>query len=197
MEHHNKKRKNTYWYAAVVGLCFVAFFTFVSVKFLSQARLANDELIAEHIVQLDDIFKRINETCTIIGFRHKKDYIDFLNVKSFAGSVVGSMNLAEPAKWQGPYVHESLTIGGKEYQIVATKKGFYIVPGDGVRLANGKILGKTLHINYRTDIEALMRDPKALLSDDKPLAAHIETYQNPFEALSKTDFLDEEIETTY
>ena len=106
-------------------------------------------------------------------------YIDFLNVGAFEGPVVGPMSLLEPKNWKGPYLRESLTVGGKEYQIIGTKKGYFIVPGDGVSLGNGKVIGKTLIINQNSDIEAMMRDPKALLSGDKPLAARIAMYENP------------------
>ncbi len=59
------------------------------------------------------------------------------------------------------------------------------MPGDGVALANGKVIGKTLVINSDSDIEAMMRDPQALLSNNKPLAARVETYQNPALALER------------
>ncbi len=150
----------------------------VIVRYLFQARVENDALIADHIEQLKDIFKGINESCKITGFRYPKDQIDFLNVISFAGSVVGSMNLLEPHNWKGPYLKENLTIAGKEYEIVATKKGYFIIPGDGVKLANGKIIGKTLPITPDSDIDAMMRDPQALLSHNRPLAAHLATYQD-------------------
>lgn len=186
-----------YRYPLLLGVIFTAFFAFVVVKFISQARKANDELIATQIQQLSGIFKKINESAKIIGFRHPKNYIDFLNVRSFQGSEVGPMSLLDPKKWQGPYLDENLSIEGHEYQIIVTKKGSYIVPGNGVKLANGVVVGKTLTIDPKSDIEALMRDPKALLSGDKPLAAHVETYQNPVEALSKSDILSEEVESAY
>ncbi len=186
MEHpsiHHKRKK--YWYGGIVAAIFLAIFAFISIKYIYQARRANDQMIAQHIEQLQGIFKSINDTCKINGFRHQKDYIDFLNVTCFEGSVVGPMSLLEPKNWKGPYLKESLTIGGKEYQIVATKKGYFIVPGDGVALANGKVIGKTLVINSDSDIEAMMRDPQALLSNNKPLAARVETYQNPALALER------------
>jgi hypothetical protein len=195
VHHHRRKR---YIYPFFVALFFIAAFVFVSRFFLKEATQANDELIAEHIKKLSAIFRRINDCCKITGFRRQKDYIDFLNVVKFEGSMIGSMNLAQPQDWQGPYLEQNLSIEGKEYQIVVTKKGYYIIPGDGVKLANGQIIGNTLRVTYNTDIDALMRDPKALLSNDRPLAAKIETYQNPFQALAtKSDFLSEETELTY
>lgn len=158
-------------------------------------RKKNDELIAEHIEKLKNIFQKINKECQITGFRHEKDHIDFLNVKSFSGSIVGSMNLVYPEKWEGPYLKKNLTIDGKFYQIVRTKFGYYIIPDDGIDLANGQIVNETLIIKYDTNIDNLIVDPKGLMSNGRPLAAKIETVQNAFEVLDKGDFLDEEIET--
>ncbi len=165
-------------YPIIMALIFSVGVGTVIIRFLSQARVENDALIADHIGELKDIFIGINESCKITGFRYPKEQIDFLNVISFAGSVVGSMNLLEPEQWKGPYLKENLTIAGKEYEIVATKKGYFIVPGDGVKLANGKIVGKTLPITSDSDIEAMMRDPQALLSKNGPLAAHLSTFKD-------------------
>lgn len=193
-----EKRESRFsWYALIVAIVFVAICTSVVIKFLSQARAANDELIAEHVNKLQQIFKRINESCKITAFRHTKDHIDFLNVISFAGTVIGPLNVLEPENWQGPYVDESITIDGKEYMLLATKTGLYIVPGDGVKLSNGKTIGKTLILSPKSNIERMIRDPQALMSNNKPLAASVEMHQNVFDELTKSDFIDEEIETSY
>ncbi len=194
MEAKEKRSKGISWYALFLAIVFFAILTSVVIKFLTQVRVANDELIADHVVQLQQIFKGINERCKITAFRHKKDHLDFLNVISFAGSVVGPMNLLEPQNWEGPYLEESLTIGGVEYQIVGTKTGYYIVPGDGVKLSNGLVIGKSLMITPQSNIEQMIRDPQALMSNNRELAAKIPMYQSPFEKLTKTDFLEDTAE---
>ena len=125
MQHSHHKRK--YWYGGLVAVAFLSIFAFVIIKYIHQARRANDEMIGRQVEQLKGIFKVINDTCKINGFRHHTNFIDFLNVGSFEGSVVGPMSLLEPKNWKGRYLKENLTNGGKEYQIVATKKGYYIV----------------------------------------------------------------------
>ena len=98
MEHkhtHTAKRKK-YWYGGLVALAFLALFSVITVKYVYQARRANDELIAQHVEKLQSIFKDINDTCKINGFRHQQAYIDFLNVTCFEGSMVGPMSLLEP-----------------------------------------------------------------------------------------------------
>ena len=194
LEAKEKRSKGISWYALFLAIVFFAILTSVVIKFLTQVRIANDGLIADHVTQLQQIFNRINEQCKITNFRHKKDHLDFLNVISFAGSVVGPMNLLEPQNWEGPYLQESLTVGGVEYQIVGTKTGYYIVPGDGVKLANGLIVGKSLMITPQSNIEKMIRNPQALLSNNRALAARIPMYQSPFEKLVKTEVIDQVVE---
>lgn len=138
-------------------------------RFFYQARVIVDLVIIEHMQQFETIFKKINNTCVITAVAHDTNYIDFLNVRSFVGSEVGSLNLAYPKQWQGPYVKDNPTIQGHLYQIVKTKHGYYIVPGMGVRLTSGKIMGKDIIITRDTDIQKLI-DTDVLRYQGKSLA---------------------------
>ena len=136
-----------------------------------QARTISNEMITSEVVQLVDIFKRIDKKCKIISFDYQKNHINFLNMKSFVGSEVGPMNLAYPENWEGPYLDDNPVIQGKEYQIVRTKKGYFITPGDGVILANGKVVGKDIILDENADISAMMLDKNVLNFKGKALAA--------------------------
>lgn len=114
------------------------------------------EIMANDISELTSIFQQINSHCMITGFDLSKNSINFLNVKEFAGSEVGPMNLAYPKKWQGPYMKDNPTVQSIEYQIVRTNQGYYIIPGDGVKLPNGKVVGTDITINADTDMNKLM-----------------------------------------
>lgn len=114
------------------------------------------EIIANDISKLIGIFQQINTQCMITGFDLTKNSINFLNVTKFVGSEVGAMNLAYPDKWQGPYLKDNPTVQGIEYQIARTNQGYFIIPGDGVTLPNGKVVGKDIIINADTDITKLM-----------------------------------------
>ncbi|HEX2977746.1 MAG TPA: hypothetical protein VHO47_01360 [Candidatus Babeliales bacterium] len=138
-----------------------------------QTKAATDIVIVNHISQLSAIFTKINDDAGIMDFDHQKNYIDFLNVKSFSGSEVGSMNLAYPDKWQGPYLKENPTVQEQNYQVVRTKKGFFIVPGNGVKLSNGKVIGKDIVLDENADIPAMMADEKMLNFKGKALAAPV------------------------
>lgn len=140
--------------------------------FWRQTETFKDELIADHIATLATIFNKIDQECTILGFEHQKNYIDFLTVQSFVGSEVGAMNLKYPQKWKGPYLDDNPTIQEQYYQIVRTKFGYFIVPGDGVALARGVVIGKDILFKDETDIQALITTG-ILAKDGKPLAAKI------------------------
>jgi hypothetical protein len=136
-------------------------------------------MIATDIAQLATIFNRINTTCGIIGFDHQKNPINFLNVTSFVGSEVGPMNLKYPQKWQGPYLPNNPTMQAIEYQIVRTDRGYFITPGDGVKLPNGKIVGKDIILDEHAHIVALMADSQGLMFEEQPLAAPLHLHEIP------------------
>ena len=155
---------------AILGILFVA----SMFMYWYQVRIDTNELISQQVMQLQQIFKKIDDAAGIVDFDHQKSYIDFLNVGSFSGSEVGAMNLRNPKKWQGPYLKENPTIQEQNYQIVRTKKGFFIVPGDGVVLSNGKIIGKDIIFDENADIPAMMSDPTMLNFQNKALAAPLQ-----------------------
>lgn len=132
-----------------------------------------DNLIVADIAKLESIFKIIDNDCTILNFEHNKNYIDFLNVEKFIGNEVGSVILESPNKWNGPYAPFNPRVQDKLYQIVQTSNGYYIVPGDNVRLSNGKVIGKDINFSSKTNIEKMLKDNKYLLSSNGPLAAKV------------------------
>lgn len=134
-------------------------------------------LIVQEVAQLSDIFKRIHKAAVIKSFDHARSPINFLNVKSFAGSEVGPLNLVYPDKWQGPYLPDNLTIQTKEYELVRTKNGYYIVPGEGVTLPNGKVVGKDITFDENTDFAALTQKDGDLNFEGNPMAALIDLAQ--------------------
>lgn len=159
----------------VVPLLTVIFFivligiAVVNIPYTTKQYVGN--LIADDIATLQDIFQHIDAQCTIIDFEYQKNPINFLNVKTFVGSEVGPMNLTHPERWEGPYLDDNPTMQEKEYQIVRTKKGYFITPGDGVILPNGKRIGVDIILDENADIEMMMHDPTMLMFEGKALAA--------------------------
>jgi len=140
-------------------------------KMFYNIKITSDVIIVQEVKELVEIFKRIDKECKIINFDYQKNNINFLNVEKFEGSEVGPMNLTYPQNWKGPYLKDNPTIQNKEYQIVRTKKGYFITPGDGVTLSNGKVVGKDIVLDENADIQKMMADEKALNFKGKALAA--------------------------
>ena len=140
-------------------------------SFLYRSKEYAANLMTQDIAQLQKIFQRIDEKCKILSFDYQKNPINFLNVGKFEGSEVGPMNLTYPDQWEGPYLDDNPTMQGKEYEIVRTKKGHFIVPGTGVEMPNGKEIGKDIILGEDVDIAAMMQREDALMYEGKSFAA--------------------------
>lgn len=158
----------------MVGVGLVFFIGITLMDTFYRSKYDAGMMIAQEVVQLRDIFHRIHQTCEIIDFDEQKNHINFLNVAKFSGSEVGPMNLVHPEKWEGPYLQENPTLYHIAYQVVSTKKGYFITPGDGVTLPNKKIIGKDIVLDQKADIDAMMLNSDELLYKDRPLAARLE-----------------------
>lgn len=186
-------RRNYYRIIAIGSLLFLILIFLISWQFLSKVKKSSKEKMAENIEYLANIFSSINECCGIVGFERDKTYIDFLNVKNFVGAQVGGMVLKNPENWQGPYLSKSPKSQDKEFQIVKARDGYFIIPGDGVAVTNGKVINKTVEINEGKDVTPLINYEDGLRTrQGKALAKKIPLIQNVFENLSREDFIDPE-----
>ncbi|MEX0940049.1 MAG: hypothetical protein WDZ41_01685 [Candidatus Babeliales bacterium] len=165
--------KNKYISGAIIGIILLALFGIALWAFWRQAYRRNDLLIADHVTELAEIFNQIHETCGILSFEHQRDYIDFLNVIAFEGSEVGPMNLKYPEKWRGPYLKDNPTMQEKYYQIAQTNQGYFVVPGPGVVLNNGKVIGKDIKFDKDADIKNMIQPGGVLDFQGRPLAVQI------------------------
>lgn len=141
------------------------FNTFVS------TRQYEGDIIERDIIRLADALRQVEKDCKIISFEAQKNSINFLNVKSFEGSQVGPLNLKHPDRWKGPYLDHNPSMQSIEYQLVRTKKGYFVAPGDGVKLPNGKVIGKDIRFDENADIDAMIKDEEQLKYKDKVFAA--------------------------
>ncbi len=162
-----------------------------SLRYKSQASTAS--IIERDLGLLIDAFKRIDKDCRIQGFDHQITRINFLNVKSFAGSEVGDVNFAFPQQWKGPYLPTNPTIQSEEYLVVVTYKGNFITPGIGVQLPNGKTVDRSILLNKNADIEAMMKPGALFNHEGKPLAVKLDVGPSVTEQILRAQLaVDEE-----
>jgi hypothetical protein len=131
-------------------------------------------IIQSDIEQIEKMLVDIDTTCNILSFNYDNVRINFLTVEKFVGSTIGCLNLAYPAKWHGPYMQRNPTLQGKFYEIVRAKEGFYIVPGQGVKLPTGQIFGKDFVITPNTVMADLITDGGPLNYKGQELVSKIE-----------------------
>ena len=168
---HNKFEKtNSSIIALAIIVCLFITSAFMLYKYFTYSV---DSIIVQDLKTLQKIFKKIDQNCKIVGFDHVKNYVDFLTVKEFIGSQVGSMNIINPKNWKGPYLKYNPTVDGKQYLILKNKDGYYIVPDDGVVLSNGKKIGTDIVLDEKSDMEALLSDKNSLKSLNGEIVAKI------------------------
>ncbi len=156
----------------LIGILFVILIAIALAVTWYRTPLDITDQMVQDIHQLKKIVEQIDHDALIIDFDYQQNWINFLHIKKggFVGSEVGSANLAYPDKWNGPYLDENPTLQEKEYMVVRTNQGYFITPGDGVTLPNGKIIGKDIMLDENADIAAMMHDKETLMYADKSLA---------------------------
>ena len=109
-------------------------------------------IIKDDLLMINHALMRIDKECTIVSIRSDSAIVDFLTVQKFIGSVVGCINLAYPENWKGPYLQVTPNYKAKPYAIVKARDGFFIIPGNGTELPNGRIVGKDIIINEKINL---------------------------------------------
>jgi hypothetical protein len=170
---HKKMNIFRKWWHWAAGGALIVLLALTIGMFMYNAKMATSRIIGRHVEEMSDFFAIINEKCGILTFDHDVNYVNFLNVGSFVGSEVGSMNLRNPEGWDGPYVQDNPTVQSKDYEIIKTFKGAYLVPGKGVKLSNGMVIGEDIILDKEADIPALLESGILINKEGKPLAAEV------------------------
>ena len=114
--------------------------------------------VNDEIQTLSTLITTVDQDCKIMGFANSLNTADFLNVKEFAGNTVGSMIIAYPENWKGPYCNHIPSYKNKPLAIFFKNNTAYIVPGNETVLEDGSIVGKDIIFNDETDIENMMKN---------------------------------------
>lgn len=165
---------NKYFIPTLISALLIILLALMIWSTIYQSKNYTDKLIIEDLIKIDAVLKKINKDAGIKSIGQDKSNVDFLNVVKFAGSQIGPLNLKNPERWKGPYLVTNPTIQEKFYQILKNNNVYFVVPADGVKLANGKIIGKDIILNNESDMQKLMKDKDSLLSSyGSPLAIKV------------------------
>ncbi|NDD53380.1 hypothetical protein EBZ39_05820, partial [bacterium] len=129
--------------------------------------------ITDDLALIERALHQIDKTCNILSIRAGLAPIDFLTVERFSGSTIGCLNLAYPRRWKGPYAKTNPSMQGIAYQVVRTKEGYFVVPGDGVSLPNKLVMGKDIVLTYGSAITLMMQPGGRLNVQGHPLAIRL------------------------
>ena len=130
-------------------------------------------VIVDDLAHIERVLNQLDKDCNILSIRTERAVLDFFTVERFAGSTVGCLNLAHPKKWKGPYMKQNPSVQGKLYEVVGTKEGYFVIPGYGVKLPNGLVMGKDVAIRYDTPLAAMLKPGGMLSYEGKPLGIQL------------------------
>jgi hypothetical protein len=176
--------------ATFIAIALITLFVGTLWFFMRKAPLERDEIIIGQLQKIKTALEKVHQDCTIIGFEDEggnrnKCYIDFLTIKSFVGSEAGSLNLSHPEKWQGPYLNDNPTMQECFYYIIKIDGDHYIVPGNGIKLANGKTIGKEIIIDEKSDIKTMIAPNGDLNFKGSTLAVKLDLTKQPELAITE------------
>lgn len=144
----------------IISLIFVVFYFFFK---------SNKNLYNEKIYEIGQIIEDIDKKCKIICFANEHNPIDFLNVKEFSGNHIGSIQIANPKNWTGPYLEQIALYKQKPINIFVHSSGCYIIPGEGTLLSENKIVGKDIIFDSSFNEEEFFKNYPCLFNDNKRL----------------------------
>jgi hypothetical protein len=114
-------------------------------------------VLKEDLTNIEKILGQIDKDCNILSIRSGRAAIDFLTVEKFAGSTVGCINLAYPKRWKGAYVQQNPSVQSRPYEIFHVRDGYFVLPGYGVTLPNGLVMGKDIIISSTSQISMMLQ----------------------------------------
>ena len=142
--------------------------------------------MCKDLEQLVVVLQKVDKDCSIVSIDSGSGVIDFLTIEKLLGVDAGCLMIAYPEKWAGPYLKKDLMYQGAYYEIVQTNHGFYIVPGNGVRLPNGFVMGQDLEINSKIEIEPLLKPGARLCYKNNRFAMPLDVHKEGFDVSKKT-----------
>lgn len=156
----------------ILGSLFIVVMTAVcTAHFVMYTPLWHTRLIQGDLNQIAHATYLMDHDCGLQELRTGRHPIKLLTQKTPPESVI---ELSHPENWRGPYLHKVLTLQGKPYELLKTKNGLYVVPGNGVKLPSGAVIGDTFSWCANTDMNALSQSGGILFYQSAPLVRRVD-----------------------
>lgn len=115
-------------------------------------------LIQSDLERISKSLNFIDEQCAISDIKYDRLAITFLSSAKEAMAERAGLVLEHPEKWDGPYSIDNPTVQARPYELLRAADGYYLVPGNGVKLPNGKIMGQDIIITAQTMVDDMLKD---------------------------------------
>jgi hypothetical protein len=156
------------------ALLLIFLLTFFLIHTFKDKSFFATNVLAADISKIVNALNQIDKDCSILSIESEQNSIDFLTVKAFVGSEIGSLNLGYPKNWHGPYLLDNPRFQGKLYRLVKNRYGAFVVPGYGTKLPNGLIIGKDFVFSYDSDVVNMLEKGGQLNYKGTALGAKLE-----------------------
>jgi hypothetical protein len=130
-------------------------------------------VIEQDVTIIAKVLASIDKDCGILSLSREHLPVNFLTVKSFVGSSVGGLNLAYPQKWQGPYLQINPTHQERFYDLIQTNEGLFLLPGLGVSLPSGLVMGRDVKPGFDVSIKKMLEKGGVLNHDGSLLGLQL------------------------
>lgn len=160
--------------AQSAGTALLAFlFLVCTAHFVLYAPRWHAAVVQADLRHIADAVTRMHHDCEIKKMRVGIHPITALAKRRIQPYDLQNITLAHPGSWKGPYLARVPVVQNHPYQLLKTHRGLFIVPGTGVTLPNGQIVGRDLEWHARTDVTALADSGGPLFYQGQPLMAEI------------------------
>lgn len=156
------------------SLIIVALTAICAAHFVMHTPLWHTRLIQGDLNRIAQAVHALDRDCGIKNMRTGRYPLMPLTQYAWPSGQLHGMSVARPENWRGPYLPKVIALQGKPYELLKTNSSLYVVPGNGVTLPSGAIIGDTFSWCANTDVNALSQSGGILFYQSAPLVRQVE-----------------------
>ena len=154
------------------SIILIALITLCTMHFVVRAPQWQVSVVQTDLHRIASALRALDTDCYITDMRVGLHPVSVLTRRSLADGPF-YIELKESKNWKGPYLKNSPTLQDKPYQLLKTNKSLFVVPGEGVELPSGLVVGTDIEWHADTDVTALTRSGGSLFYKSGPVALEV------------------------